>query len=444
MTYTMTPRELPLNADYDVIVVGGGPAGVCAAYAAAREGAKTLVIEQTGALGGMSTMGMVPAWCPFSDKEKIIYRGLAQRIFELGKKETPFVDPDMLDWVPIEPESMKRIYDELLAEVGADVLYGTVLSDADVSEGKIRALIVSNKAGLSAYAAKTYVDCTGDGDLAAFAGAEFHMGRDDDPTDTQEATHCFALGGVNMEAYAKLKLNASNKASPIFAIRDDPKYPRLDTHCCDSVNGEGIVGFNAGHLTEVNGTDPLSLSRAYPRGRRLAHEMSRALAEYCPEAFGKCFVAQTAPLMGIRETRRIVGDYTLTVEDYMSRASFPDEIARNSYFLDIHRTKKELEELKKKPRETADTDAEYGKGESHGIPYRCLTPKGLENLLVAGRIISCDRRILGSVRVMPNCLTTGEAAGLAAATSAREGVSVHGVDTEELRAKLRSYGAYFL
>ena len=114
MSYTLKPREIPMHDGYDVIVVGGGPAGVAAAYSAAREGANTLLIEATGALGGMSTMGMVPAWCPFSDKEKIIYRGLAERIFNAGKAETPFVDPKRLDWVPINPEVMKVIYDDLM------------------------------------------------------------------------------------------------------------------------------------------------------------------------------------------------------------------------------------------------------------------------------------------------------------------------------------------
>lgn len=149
MTFAYNPRPLELHDGWDVIVVGGGPAGVTAAYSAAREGAKTLLIEATGALGGMSTMGMVPAWCPFSDKEKIIYRGLAERIFNAGKAETKFVDPDRLDWVPINPESMKVIYDDLMKEVGVKVLFGTVLSDVDSSDGNINALIVTNKAGLS-------------------------------------------------------------------------------------------------------------------------------------------------------------------------------------------------------------------------------------------------------------------------------------------------------
>ena len=203
------------------------------------------------------------------------------------------------------------------------------------------------------------------------------------------------------------------------------------------------MGFNAGHIAGVVATDPVSLSRAYAEGRRYAQEMAKALAEYYPEAFGDTYVMQTAPLMGIRESRRIVGDYTLTADDYLNRASFPDEISRNCYYLDLHRTKKEEEELKSKPADPRNTQSRYGRGESHGIPYRCLVPRGFSNLLVAGRIISCDRRMLGSIRVMPNCLTTGEAAGLAAAMTVTGNVSTHDVDIDLLREKLRRYGAYF-
>jgi hypothetical protein len=448
MNYQMKQREIPLHDEFDVIIVGGGPAGVTAAYSAAREGAKTLLIEATTALGGMSTMGMVPAWCPFSDKEKIIYRGLAERIFNAGKAETKFVDPKRLDWVPINPESMKVIYDEMMEEVGVKVLFGTVLSSVDTSvsddgESKVDTIIVTNKAGLSAYKAKMFVDCTGDADLSAFAGAEFHIGENDDPNVVQVSTLCFELGGVNDEAYTKgIYLHGSNKNSPIHKIVADPKYPYItDAHFCNNKIGKGAVGFNAGHLPEFIGIDPEGLSKSYVIGRKKAHAVAKGLAEYYPEAFADAFVLSTAPLMGIRETRRVVCDYTLTVDDYLSRATFPDEIARNSYYLDVHRTAKEIEARKGISEEKE--SARFGPGESHGIPYRCLTPKGFSNLLVAGRSISCDRRILGSVRVMPNCLTTGEAAGLAAAIAASDDISVHTVNTDKLRAKLKDYGAYF-
>ncbi|MBR5680784.1 MAG: FAD-dependent oxidoreductase, partial [Clostridia bacterium] len=225
-TYEWKPRSLTLHDGYDVIVVGGGPAGVAAAVSAAREGANTLLIEATGALGGMSTMGLVPAWCPFSDHEKIIYRGLAERIFNEGKRQMPFLDQNALDWVPINPEIMKVIYDDLCAEFGVHVLFGTVLSDVEADGGEVKAVLVTNKAGLSVYRAKVYVDCTGDADLCAMAGALFHFGDDDPAYPLQDATLCFSLGGVNVEAYTHgINLHPSNPDATVHAMAASDEYP---------------------------------------------------------------------------------------------------------------------------------------------------------------------------------------------------------------------------
>lgn len=444
MEYTIRPRSVSLDDSYDVIVAGGGPAGVAAAYSAAREGAKVLLLEATGALGGMSTMGMVPAWCPYSDGERIVYGGIAERMLMAGKDETRFVDPKMVNWVPINPETMKHLYDDLMVTGKVDVLFGTTVSAVDQEPGKVGTVIVTNKSGLTAYRAKIWVDCTGDGDLAAYAGAKFELGADNDPTEVQMATHCFEIGGVNDEVYVNgIRLHNANPASPIFRIVDDAKYPDVtDPHFCNNKIGNGAVGFNAGHLPPFDPTDPKALSKAYILGRRKAREVTQALREYYPEAFGNSFLLATAPLMGIRESRRIVCRYRLTAEDYLSRATFRDEISRNCYYLDVHKTAKEKQRLKESGIAENTFCARFGKGESHGIPYRCLTPEGFDNLLVAGRMIDCDRRILGSVRVMPNCFTTGEAAGLAAAICAKNDISVHDIDTDELREKLRGYGAY--
>lgn len=440
MSYIMKERSISFDDSWDIIVVGGGPSGVTAAAAAARDGARTLLIEATGCLGGMSTMGLVPAWCPFSDKEKIIYCGLAERIFNASKASMPFLDQKRLDWVPIDPEKMKVIYDDLMNEFNVTVLFNTVLSDVDIENGKINAIITTNKAGLTAYKAKVYIDCTGDGDLAAWSGAEFHKGDENDGS-LQPATHCFSFGNVNYDVYSNgISLHNHNKNSPIHEITASNKYPLVtDPHFCNNTIYPGAVGFNAGHIDGVDGTDPFSLSKALMIGRKKAEQVRQGLADYYPEAFGEAYVMLTAPLMGIRETRRIVGDYTLTLDDYIERKSFPDEISRNSYYVDIHRNNKE----KSMPEQEKFQTRHYGKGESHGIPYRCLTPKGIKNLLVAGRAISCDRYILGSVRVMPNCLTTGEAAGCAAAMAAKTDNNVHAVNTDKLRSTLKEYGAYF-
>jgi hypothetical protein len=438
-TYLMKQREILLNESYDVIVVGGGPAGCTAAAAAAREGARTLLIEGTGSLGGMGTSGLVPAWCPFSDKEKMVYRGLAARVFETLKAQMPHVRPDAMDWVPIDPEKLKVVYDNLVTEAGADVLFLTSLAQVETDdEGNITALVVLNKSGLQAFRAAVYIDCTGDGDVAAWAGAEYNKG-DEVTGDLQPATHCFILGNVDEYAYLNGQmLYAGNPQSPIHEVVKSGNYPLIpDTHLCNNLVAPRAVGFNAGHLWGVDNTDAQSVSRALIQGRRMAAAYRDMLAVEHPAGFSNAYIMSTGTLMGTRESRRITGDYTLTVEDYVERRSFEDEICRNSYFIDVHGTEKE-----QKSGNTPSIEL-YGPGESHGIPYRCLTPRGLRNVLVAGRSISCERKVLGSVRVMPVCLAMGEAAGLAAAMAASGNQGdVHAVDVHVLRDRLREEGAY--
>jgi len=393
--HVLRERKIALDDSWDVIVVGGGPAGCTAAAAAAREGAKTLLVEGTGCLGGMGTAGLVPAWCPFSDQERIIYRGLAEEVFNATKAGMPHIDQAALDWVAIDPELLKRVYDDMVIGAGAEVLFHTSLCAVEAEDGAVSALIVSNKAGLSAYKARVYVDCTGDGDLAAWAGAEFQKG-DPETGDLQPATHCFILSNVDTYAYEHGHRPRGNRSpgEPIKAILDSGKYPEIkDAHLCNSLIGPGTVGFNAGHLWQVDNTDPASVSRALPAGRRLAKQLRDALAEYVPAAFGDAFLCATGSLMGVRETRRILGDYVLTLDDYLARRSFPDEICRNSYYIDIHRSLDETELEKQGKLDMDARCAHYEPGESHGIPYRCLTPKALRNVLVAGRSISCDRAV---------------------------------------------------
>ncbi len=442
-SYTLPARSIPFDDSWDVIVAGGGPAGCTAAIAAAREGAKTLLIENTGSLGGSGTTALVPAWCPFSDKEKIIYRGLAEKVFTAAKKGMAHVDSGDLDWVPIDPERLKRVYDELVTEAGVTVLFQTQLSAVEMTApDKVSTIVVSNKSGLTALRARVYVDCTGDADLAAWAGAAFQKGAADDG-DMQPVTHCFILSNVNERAFNEgQRIYGGDPNSPIHKILASGKYPLIpDGHLCANLVGPGAVGFNAGHMWNIDNTDPSSTSKALMHGRKMAEAYRAALAEFAPEAFGEAFLNVTGSVVGVRETRRIIGDYMLTVDDYLERRTFPDEICRNSYFIDVHLTRAETSQVDKIDVEKR--IAHYGRGESHGIPYRCLTPRGLKNVLVAGRSISCERLVHGSIRVMPVCLAMGEAAGLAAAlASLHTAVDVHAVDTDRLRCRLREEGGY--
>lgn len=440
---TILPKHpVPLDDSWDVIVIGGGPAGCAAATSAAREGARTLLLESTATLGGSGTSALVPAWCPFSDKEKIIYRGLAEKVFTEAKRGMAHVGKDDLDWVPIDAERLKRVYDNLLTSAGVTVLFQTMLSAVNTDgNGRITELFITNKRGLSALRARVYVDCSGDADCAAWAGAEFQKG--DAAGQLQPATHCFTLTNVNIEAYKSgPDLGWWDPQSPIHAILASGKYPAIvDKHLCHCMVGPGTVGFNAGHVWDVDNTDPSSVAMGLMKGRRMALAYRDALAEFAPSAFGNAFLVSTGSVLGVRETRRIMGDYVLTAEDYLIRRSFPDEICRNSYFIDLHLTKQESRV--KGELEMALRFEHYKKGESHGIPYRCLTPRGLRNILVAGRSISCDRPVQGSVRVMPVCLSMGEAAGMAAAHACfLQGGDVHAVDSVHLRERLREEGAY--
>ncbi|HEX2949578.1 MAG TPA: FAD-dependent oxidoreductase [Armatimonadota bacterium] len=439
-TYTLPARELPLDDSWDVIVCGGGPAGCTAATAAAREGAKTLLVEATGCLGGMGTSGLVPAWCPFSDHEKVIYKGLAERVFNESRKTMHHVDAKQLDWVAIDAEQLKRVYDNMVSEAGVTVLFNTVLSAVESENGSVSHLIFSNKSGLSAYKAKVYIDCTGDADLATWAGAEFAQG--DDSGDLQPATHCFTI--ANVDTYGYLFQRQRDNQYPIARIIDSGKYPEIiDRHFCNNLIGPNVVGFNAGHLWDVDNTDPFSVSRALIQGRKIAAAFRDALAEFAPEAFANGHLVSTGALMGVRETRRIIGDYILTIEDYVTKRSFADDIARNSYPIDVHHGKDKIEANRKGDFQCMNEFKRYGAGESHGIPYRCLTPKSLTNVLVAGRSISCDRIVQGSVRVMPVCLAMGEAAGIAAYHALQQPEqNVHTIDVQQLRTRLREYGAY--
>lgn len=438
-------RSIPLDETYDVIVVGGGPSGCTAAAAAARDGAKTLLIEQTSSLGGMGTSALVPAWCPFSDKQQIIYRGLAEKVFLEGKKHTPHVPEEQLDWVPIDAESLKRIYDDLVLSHGAKILFNTFLSAVETDgAGRVTSIVVSNKSGLSAYRAKVYIDTTGDADLAAWAGAKFHKG-DDQGNPLMPATHCFILSNVSDYHYRHGPgMHGASKEAPIHQIIASGKYPLIpDVHMCQNTVGPGTVGFNAGHVYNVDNTDPTSISDAVVQGRKLAAAYRDALAEFHPAAFGGAFLVQTGSLIGIRETRRIIGDYELTLEDYLKRRSFDDEICRNSYFIDVHAKVKDAFNNINKAHEWEKYTHHYGPGESHGVPYRCLVPRDLKNVLVAGRSISCEQLVQGSVRVMPVCLAMGEAAGAAAAMAlSRDDRDVHQIDVQKLRTRLREAGAY--
>jgi len=442
--------RLPVQETVDVLVVGGGPAGCGAAIAAAREGARTLLIEQFGFLGGMGTAALVPAWCPFTDRQKPIIGGIARAVLEEMKAGMPHIARDALDWVPIDPELLKLIYDRRVTEAGARVLFLTHFVDAVVrpaAEGRavVESVIVHNKSGLARLGARVVVDATGDADVVAASGAPFEKG-DAQTGELQPCTLCFVLAGIDNRRLQEW-LWADNGRNlllkpAIAAAKAAGDLKIVEEGANVAYQSETTIGLNFGHVFDVDATDAEALSRAHFEGRRLIRHLTDFIRKYCPGC-ERAWIVSSGVQIGVRETRRIVGDYVLTLDDYLARRSFPDEIARNAYYIDIHLSRKQWEQQLGRPIDWEARIHAYQPGESHGIPYRCLLPRTLHNVLVAGRCISTDRAVQGSVRTMPNCLAMGEAAGCAAALAACQPTGdVRAVNADDLRARLRSHGAY--
>jgi len=438
--------HLPLRYNLDVVVLGGGPAGCAAAIASARAGARTLLVEQYGFLGGMATAALVPAFCPFTDREKPIVRGIGLSILEEMKAGMPHVGAADYDWVPIDPERLKVICERRVIEAGAALLLLTHFVDAAADPGgRVASVVLHNKSGLCRAGAKVFIDCTGDADVAVACGAEFHKG---DPVtgELQPCTMCFVLAGVDNAVFQPFLWADSAKNLLLKEVIARAKAAG-DLHIVEEAGNvayqsESTIAFNFSHVFDVDATDAEQLTRAQVEGRRLIRHLADFVRKYCPGC-AKAYLVSSGVQIGVRETRRIVGDHVLTLDDYLARRSFPDEIARNSYYIDIHLSKAEWERNRGKTLDWESRIHQYRPGESHGIPYRCLLPKSITNLLVAGRCISTDRAVQGSARVMPNCLAMGEAAGCAAALAAREhDGDTRAVDVQRLRAELIRAGQY--
>lgn len=430
-------KEIVTNEEYEVIVVGGGPSGCAAAIASARDGAKTLLVESTNCLGGMGTNGLVPFWCGLDNGGALCSTGIGKTVVERAGKRLYQGAGTPWGHTAIDAEGLKITYDELVSEAGADILFGTqcVAVETD-GAGNISHIILANKKGLTSYSAKVYVDTTGDADLVAWAGGAYLHG--DELGEMQAGTLCFTLANVHLEGYEQVN------HTKIWPLPADSNYRHIiDGHIVPAIIGENAVGFNAGHLVTVDGTDPLNVSENLIVGRQLAEELVGRLKECFPALYKDAYLDRTATVLGVREGRRIKGVYTLSREDYFERRSFPDEIARNCYNLDSHETKTErLLIAQGKKKAGSNERIVYAPGESHGIPYRALLPESLHNVIVAGRSISATRQVMGSIRVMGTCLSTGEAAGAAAAQAVKSGCyDFHALDTDALRKTLKHYGA---
>ncbi|MCJ8013485.1 FAD-dependent oxidoreductase [Paenibacillus sp. KQZ6P-2] len=438
-TVTLPAIEAEIAYDVDVAVVGGGAAGIAAAIAAVRNGARTLIIEQRGFFGGMGTVSLVPAFCPFTDHEKPVIRGIGlELLLEMKrrfKSDYRARFEKRLDWVPIDPEILKRVYDDTVLASGSAVLFHTSVTQILRNENsrRIEGLVIHNKSGTSVVRCGYVIDATGDGYIAALAGAPFQKGGDDG--ELQPGTMCYLLTNVDrirFEEYLKESGDTDQIPLAVSKAQENGDLP----HGRKEVSGfawvaDYLVGVNFGHVFGIDGTNAEDLTRGAIDGRKLVEIQVQFLSKYVP-GFEKAHVVATGEQIGIRETRRIVGDYVLTQDDFLEMRSFEDDIGRNSYFIDIHlATSKSKMEIKHLP-----------PGKSHGVPYRSLLPVSLDNVWVAGRSASSDRVVQGSLRVMPNCFAMGQAAGTAAAMAASKGGSNRDVDIPALQKTLIDQGAW--
>lgn len=450
--YREPARHLPIACEVAVLVVGGGTTGVVAAIAAARNGARTLLIEQNGFLGGSQTGSQVTPMMANHVDGKPLNRGIGEEImlrlqeagFALGAESQAWFDPEML----------KGIMDDMVVEAGVEVLFHTFLAGAIVEDGVLRGVIVENKGGRQVIMARRVVDCSGDADVAKLAGVPMREGNEADGVH-QAVSLRFVMGGIDLERFASFLRELGEQPSlPLLhtamvwnrGLKLEPIFRRaVEDGVLDVTDGNyfqvfgvpgrpGELAFNCPEIPyRHDGTDPRDLTWAQQEGRRRQRRFLRFCRQYLP-GFEGAFISSSAAMVGIRETRRIEGEYTLTEADYQECRKFPDAIARNRYPLDVHGPRKSINEEKRNL-------IYLPAGEYHEIPYRCLVPLKVENLLVAGRCISATFIAQSSVRVQSNCQAFGQAAGTAAAISLREGISPRGLDGLRLRALLREQGA---
>jgi hypothetical protein len=425
-------RELPVIREVDVLVVGGGPAGIGAALSAARLGAKTLIVEQFNCLGGVAASGghnhfsLFTAWQQY-DKQIVggIADELLRRVLE-GGYGTYF--DGCLDF---DLEGFKLVLDQMVAEAGVEVLYYTFYADTLTEGDSVIGGIVQNKSGRQAILAHRIVDCTGDGDAAYHAGAAFVQGRPADGR-CQPCTLMFLLGGVDWARVAAWRSSYQMREVWLKAQADgimEPFQDQIMGFWHTDVRPD-LMGVNMTHLVDVDTTDTNDLTWATVEGRRQAHHLTEVFRKVVP-GMEQCYLISTAPSLGTRESRRIRGVVTLTADDVVSQREWAESVCYGSFFIDIHNPAGPgMSEQTWRP----------DPGFRYQIPYGVMVPEKVDNLLVAGRCISADHMALGSTRIMSTCMALGEAAGAAAFLSLHEEVPPRELDCRLLQGQLRRQG----
>jgi len=422
---------LPVFREVDVLVIGGGPAGVGAALAAARNGAVTLVVEQFNCLGGVATAGGHGHISKYDESGtgRRIVGGIAD---EIGNR---VVDGNFgirdSHGIWFEVEGLKLLLDQMAEESGVELLYHTFFSDTVVKDGTVVGAVVQNKNGRQIISAKRIIDCTGDGDVAFHAGCPHEVGRSSDGK-CQPVTLMFTIGGVDWEKTSAWRTDYKMTETWEEAQRKGDMRPFQKTIMgwWWTPTRPDQVGVNFTHVIHIDSTKAEDLSHATVEARKQAYETIDVYRKYVP-GMEHCYMVSTPNTIGIRESRRIMGDYVLTEDDVKAQCEFDDNICYGSFFVDIHC----IDGPGMDP-----TVWNPPKGFKYHIPYRILVPQGVENLLVAGRCVSCTHVALGSIRVMVPCIGMGEATGTAAALSLSESITPRQLEIGVLQQQLRRQG----
>jgi len=406
-----------------VLVAGGGPAGLAAAVAAARQGVRTALIERYGFLGGMATAGLVN---PFMSWHDSTGRPLVAGIFQEMLDRMAALGGYGSDRAPtaFDAEVFRLAADRMCRDAGVRLRLHTLLAGAVRRGARITSVRTESKSGPEKWKATVYIDCTGDADLAFRAGVPCDHGRAGDGL-AQAMTLNFRMAGVDIERMPdRAEINRAFDEAKAAGRLDQPRENVLFFHTLRP----GVIHFNTTRVVAASGVSAEDLTAAEVEARRQAHELAAFLAAEV-RGFERAYLEQSGAQIGVRESRRIRGDYALTGDDVIEARKFPDGIARSSYPIDIHN-----------PAGSGTSIREVPAGDYYEIPYRCLLPVGVDNLLVAGRCVSSTHEGQASLRVMPQCFAMGEAAGVAAAMAVRLRLSPREVAAEELREALRAQG----
>lgn len=453
--FVIESRDLPIVKEADVVVAGSGPAGIGAALASARTGAKTVILEREFALGGMMTTGLMSKIAISST-----IGGIAVEIIDLLTERNMALKEGHPE-IPIDPEATKLLLDEILLEEGVEIMLGSPVVDAIKENNEIVAVVTENKSGRQAIKAKVFIDATGDGDLAARAGADFILGREEDNI-CSAPTLMYRIANVDLEKTLKfIEDNPENIITPGYreikledlqsALHDTPKryahfgrfQPLIrkimeenefsewekqvlwqrDGILFFNLPAENQVLVNTTRIPYVSGVDAEELSNAMIEGRKQANFIFNFLKEYFP-GFENSYIVDTAGQMGIRESRHIIGEYAFTEDDVLGNSRFEDVIVRNQGGIEIHKPEGGTHYVKLKH------------GEWYDIPYRSIIVKGLDNLLVIGRCFSASHSAQSAARSIGFCLAQGEASGVAAALASTNNIPIREISIKEMQSKL--------